>query len=58
MPKVNKMMVMIVSVCVIAVSAIYYNYKFVRYDSDKIIFGVRHLLRRGSSSLFFCSENL
>jgi ribose transport system substrate-binding protein len=48
MPKVNKMMVMIVSVCVIAVSAIYYNYKFVRYDSDKIIFGATYMTMNNS----------
>ena len=39
MRNVSKMMVLIVSVCVIAVSSIYYNYKFVRYDSEKIVFG-------------------
>jgi len=41
-------MIMIVSVCVIAVSAIYYNYKFVRYDSDKIIFGATYMTMNNS----------
>ena len=42
------MMVLIVSVCVIAVSSIYYNYKFVRYDSEKIVFGATYMTMNNS----------
>ena len=45
---VSKMMVIIVSVCVIAVSSIYYNYKFVRYDSEKIVFGATYMTMTNS----------
>ncbi|CZQ95554.1 sugar ABC transporter substrate-binding protein [Trichococcus collinsii] len=48
MRKINKMMVIIVSVCVIAVSFIYYNYKFVRYDSEKIVFGATYMTMNNS----------
>ena len=48
MRNVSKMMVLIVSVCVIAVSSIYYNYKFVRYDSDKIVFGATYMTMNNS----------
>ena len=48
MRNVSKMMVIIVSVCVIAVSSIYYNYKFVRYDSDKIVFGATYMTMNNS----------
>jgi len=48
MRNVNKIMVIIVSVCVIAVSLIYYNYKFVRYDSEKIIFGATYMTMNNS----------
>lgn len=48
MRKINKMMVMIVSVCVVAVSLIYYNYKFVRYDSEKIVFGATYMTMNNS----------
>ena len=37
-----------VSFCVIAVSLIYYNYKFVRYDSEKIVFGATHMTMNNS----------
>lgn len=48
MRNVNKIMVIIVSVCVIAVSVIYYNYKFVRYDSEKIVFGATYMTMNNS----------
>ena len=48
MRNVSKMMVLIVSVCVIAVSSIYYNYKFVRYDSEKIVFGATYMTMNNS----------
>ena len=48
MRKINKMMVVIVSVCIVAVSLIYYNYKFVRYDSEKIVFGATYMTMNNS----------